>query len=200
MNRFESMLENNPLRSYVREKMEVQPLRAATDVGCIERALHVACGDGGSTQLILKHFLAHRMSGVDRDPALIAEARKRRGSETVDYTVQDVCSLDFGDGVFDAVFDLADLHNYRDWRKALEEIGRVLRPGGLLILEELSLESFQHAAGKLFKIMTDHPYDSMLTAGGLRDHVAQTGFQILHFQERNPLGLLKYYTMVARKM
>ncbi len=196
---FESVLENNPVRARVREVMEVRPLRAATDVAGIDRALHIACGNGNATGLILKYFSAARMSGVDRNEELVAAASRNHGTESVDFSVQDVCSLGFEDDSFDAVFDLADLHNLRDWRGGVRELRRVLKPGGLLILEELSQETFAQGAGRLFKVLTEHPYESMLTVGDFRDHVRETGFDILHFEERHPFGLLKYFTMVAQK-
>lgn len=196
---FESILENNPLRSRVREAFEVKPMRAATDVGRIPRALHVTCGNGNATKLILKHFPAERCTGIDRDVEAIAAARTRHGSASLDFAVQEVRGMSFDDDTFDAAFDLADLHNYEDWKIGVRELRRVLKPGGLLILEELSRETFTHAAGKLFKALTDHPYESMLTVEGFREHVLRIGFEILHFEERCPFGMLKYFVMVARK-
>lgn len=198
-NAFELMLENNPLRSFVREAMEVKPLRAATDVGRIPRALHIACGNGGPTRLILKHFDAVEVAAIDRDDALIADACRKLGTDSLRFSVQDVRSLSFEDESFDAAFDLADLHNMENWKDGVLELRRVLKPGGLLILEELSRETFTHAAGKLFKALTEHPYDAMLTRDGFRDYVLQAGFDILHFEEKVPFGLLKYFVMVARK-
>jgi ubiquinone/menaquinone biosynthesis C-methylase UbiE len=196
---FEYAIENNRLRSRVRENMEVKPLRAATEVGTLDDALHVACGNGRATELILKYFPAKRMSAIDREADLISVARQTHSGEGLDFSVQDVRSLGFADGRFDAVFDLADLHNHADWEKGLAEMWRVLRPGGLLILEELSRESFERAAGRLFKALTEHPYDRMLTAEAFKDRVLGSGFEILRFEERNPFGLLKYFLMIARK-
>lgn len=196
---FESMLENNRLRSFVREQMEIKPLRKATDVGAVPHALHIACGNGSPTSLILKHFDLRKVSAIDRDAELIAEARGNAALDRVDFSVGDVRSLPFADNLFDAVFDLADLHNFRDWERGLAEMTRVLRPGGLLILEELSKESFAHSAGRLFKRLTDHPYDAMLTAAGLQAAVLRNGFEVLHFERKNPFGLLRYLVMTARK-
>jgi SAM-dependent methyltransferase len=196
---FESWLENNRLRPFVREQFEVRPLRGATDVGVIPRALHIECKNGRPTALIMKHFTIEKLTAIDRDADLVAAARARPASGPVDFCVGDVCSLGFADGTFDAVFDLAELHNYADWERGLAEMKRVLKPGGLLILEELSLESFRHAAGRLFKLLTDHPYDVMFTTSRFRDSVLGNGFDISHFEERNQFGLLKYFTMIARR-
>jgi len=196
---FETMLESSPLRPYVREQFEVKPLRAATDVALIPRALHIECKDGNPTALIMKHFAIEKVSAIDRDAGLIAAARANPAFGMVDFSVGDICALGFEDGTFDAVFDLAELHNYADWECGVSEIGRVLKPGGLLLLEELSLESFGHAAGRFFKAMTEHPYDRMFTADDFRKSVAANGLEIQHFEQRNQFGLLKYFTMVARK-
>ncbi len=197
---FEERLENNRLRAYVRDLMEVRPLRKATDVGRIPRALHIACGNGSPTSLILKRFSLDRVWAIDRDADLIADARRDPAFDNVEFSVGDVRSLGYEDGWFDAVFDLADLHNFRDWERGLLEMRRVLRPGGLLILEELSRETFAHSAGRLFKRLTEHPYDAMLTTAEFRDSVARNGFEILHFERKNPLGLLRYFVMIARKI
>jgi ubiquinone/menaquinone biosynthesis C-methylase UbiE len=196
---FEYVLENNRLRSFVRDLMEVKPLRAATDVGRIRHALHIACGGGDPTRLILKYFSAEKVSGIDRDAEVIEAARGRRWSVPVDFSVQDVRSMSFADGSFDAAFNLADLHNWPDWRRGVRELWRVLEPGGLLISEELSRETFAHAAGRMFKALTDHPYDDMLTVDEFCDHVRRTGFEILDFEKKCPFGLLEYFIVVARK-
>ena len=196
---FEYLLENNDLRALVREHMEVKPLRKATDVGSITHALQIACGNGSSSAQIMKYFSPRKLSAIDREEELIALARRAHPAPAFDFHARDVFSLGFDDELFDAVFNLADLHNYRDWGIGLMELKRVLKPGGLLIMEDLSQETFEHSAGKIFKMLTDHPYDSMLTAEGFRDFALGNGFEILHFEEKNSLGLLKYFVMVARK-
>lgn len=197
---FEYMLENNRARAFVRELMEVRPLRKATDVGVIPNALHIACGNGSPTSLIMKHFSLMKASAIDRDGEMIEAARANPAfAGVVDFSVGDVRALAFPDASFDAVFDLADLHNFTDWERGLLEMKRVLRPGGLLILEELSRESFSHAAGRLFKALTEHPYEDMLTVDAFRGSLLRNGLEVLHFSEKNPLGLLRYLVAVARK-
>jgi ubiquinone/menaquinone biosynthesis C-methylase UbiE len=196
---FEYILENNRLRALVREHMEVKPLRRATGVGSIAHALQIACGNGSSTSQIMRYFAPERLSAIDREGDLIAVARKTHDPAKFDFYARDVFSLGFDDNVFDAVFNLADLHNYEDWETGLMELKRVLKPGGLLIMEDLSRETFGHSAGKIFKMLTDHPYDSMLSMEDFRDFALRNGFEVLHFERRNPLGLLKYFIMIARK-
>ncbi len=196
---FESLLENNRLRAFVRDQLEVKPLRQATDVGRIPLALHIACGNGNPTLLIRKRFALGKVLAIDRDGEVIAAARRNPALAADDFAVGDVRSLGFEDGLFDAVFNLADLHNFADWERGLLQMKRVLRPGGLLIMEELSLESFTRGAGRLFRVLTEHPYDAMLTKNAFRESVLKNGFEILHDEDRNPFGLLRYFIMIARK-
>lgn len=46
----------------------------------------------------------------------------------------DLCRLPFGDGCFDAALNIVTLEHVRDPHQVLREIGRVLRPGGELLL------------------------------------------------------------------
>jgi len=195
---FEFALENNPLRAIVREQQEVKYLRSITDVGPLDHALHIACGNGEATRQLLKYFPSTRMSAIDRDEELITAAREKREGAMIDFSVQDASSLTFPDDSFDAVFDLADLHNSKEWRSGIAELYRVLKPGGLLIMEELAQESFAFASGRIFKALTYHDYDAMLSVNELREHALRVGFEPVVFNERKPLGLFKYYAMIAR--
>jgi ubiquinone/menaquinone biosynthesis C-methylase UbiE len=196
---FEYRLEHNRLRSFVRETMEVKRLRKATDIGAVERALHIACGNGDATCLIRKYFPVGRIEAVDRDADLIARARQAHGDDSIGFSVQDACDLAFPDSAFDEVFDLADLHNTSEWRRGVLELHRVLKPGGLLVLEEISRETFGYAAGRVFKALTEHPYDAMLTIEEFLDCVRANDFEILRFERKNPFGLFKYFLLIARK-
>jgi ubiquinone/menaquinone biosynthesis C-methylase UbiE len=196
---FEYLLENNPLRALVRDHLEVRPLKVIANIGNIDNALHIACGCGDATKLVRKHFKTKRISAIDQKEELITLARKKYVSSPVDFYVQDARALGFEDNTFDVVFDLADLHNYENWGKCILEINRVLKPNGLFILEELSQESFSYSTGKLFKKLTDHPYQTMYTMGEFCDEIVKNGFEVLHFEEKRPFRFLKYFMMIAQK-
>jgi ubiquinone/menaquinone biosynthesis C-methylase UbiE len=196
---FEYYLENNRARAFVRELMEVRPLRRATDISGIGSALQIACGVGSSSSQLMRHFAPARLTAIEREVELVEAARATHDPKRFEFLQGDVFSMEFGDESFDAVFNLADLHNYADWRGGLDELRRVLKPGGALIMEDMSRESFAFAAGRAFKRLTAHPYDEMLTMEEFRDHALARGFEILSFEEVKALGLLKYFIMIARK-
>ncbi len=196
---FEYYLENNRARAFVREVMEVRPLRKATKVAGIGHALQIACGVGSSSSQLMRHFAPARLTAIERELELVEVARATHDPERFAFHAGDVFSMRFEDGSFDAAFNLADLHNYVDWRGGLDELWRVLRPGGMLIMEDMSRESFAYAAGRAFKRLTAHPYEEMLTMEEFRAHAVARGFDVLRFQEVKALGLLKYFIMIARK-
>ena len=82
--------------------------------------------------------------GVDLAPEAIAFCRQR-GLQNVKQA--DICALPFADGSFDAVICSSVL--YHEWVKdvagAFRELRRVLRPGGLLLVNLPAFE-FLHSA------------------------------------------------------
>src|SRR6266536_161440 len=95
--------------------------------------LEVAIGTG----LNLPHYAGDvRLTGVEWSPAMldIARRRARESGRQVDLRVGDAQALEFPDASFDTVVCTFSLCGIPDDRKAVAEMRRVLRPGGLLLL------------------------------------------------------------------
>jgi ubiquinone/menaquinone biosynthesis C-methylase UbiE len=58
-------------------------------------------------------------------------------AESVKYFLGDGCSMPFGDEQFDCVFSNASLHEWENPREILNEISRVLKPGGRFYISDL---------------------------------------------------------------
>lgn len=97
--------------------------------------LEVGVGSG----LYLTHYRPGiRLVAIDLSPAMVALTRTRAtevGRE-VDVRVGDAEALDFPEASFDSVVCTFSLCAIPDDRKALEEMVRVLRPGGVLLLAD----------------------------------------------------------------
>jgi SAM-dependent methyltransferase len=91
-----------------------------------ERLLEVGCSRGFLTRLVQQ--VAPDTRGVDLNAEAIA-----RGV-THGLSVMDAQHLAFDDETFDKVFSFHCIEHIPDLGAALREIGRVLRPGGLLLL------------------------------------------------------------------
>ena len=76
--------------------------------------------------------------GIDVSPRMLAEAQVRTGkrARSVQLFVGDAQRLSFGDASFDTVVSTLTLCSIPDHRLAVQEMARVLRPGGRLILLE----------------------------------------------------------------
>lgn len=95
--------------------------------------LEVAIGTG----LNLEHYSADvRITGIDWSGEMVARAqsRARELGLTVDFRDGDAHRLEFGDESFDTVVCTYSLCGIPDDRRAVSEMFRVLRPGGVLVL------------------------------------------------------------------
>ena len=111
-------------------------LAATPDSGDL---LDVPCGFGRHAVPLAR--AGFRVTGVDRSAALLEEARRRAGGERWPKLVAaDYRDLPFPDACFDAAVNLVSSLGYlgdeADTR-VLAEIGRVLRPGGRLVIETM---------------------------------------------------------------
>jgi ubiquinone/menaquinone biosynthesis C-methylase UbiE len=126
---------------------EVQAQAAARLAACPPGGalLDVPCGYGRHAIPLAR--AGYRVTGVDRSPTLLAEARRRAGDEPPELVEADYRELPFPDGSFDAALNLfTSLGFYGDEEdvKALAEIGRVLRPTGRLVIEIMHRDRLVH--------------------------------------------------------
>jgi SAM-dependent methyltransferase len=94
--------------------------------------LDFGCADGGYDAEMLAHGL-EAVTGVDVEEPRIADA-KRRNLPNAQYTKFDGLTLPFEDETFDGTFMNEVFEHVIDERRALAEIHRVLKPGGVLVL------------------------------------------------------------------
>lgn len=99
------------------------------------RTLEVAIGTG----LNLEHYPEDvELVGVDLSAGMLAGARRRVGELGIDVELRtgDAQDLDFDDDSFDSVVCTFSLCAVPDDAKAVDEMVRVLRPGGRLLLAD----------------------------------------------------------------
>jgi ubiquinone/menaquinone biosynthesis C-methylase UbiE len=99
------------------------------------RLLDGGCGPGSMTSDFAAIVSPAEVVGIDVEPSQIELAMKQaaeRGVFNARFQVADLYALPFPEQSFDAVFLLGILEHLRDPVKALHEIRRVLRRGGVL--------------------------------------------------------------------
>ena len=99
-----------------------------------ERILDIAAGTGTSS-VALAHTGA-RVVAVDFSAGMIEEGRRKHPD--IEFIQADARKLPFGDNEFDAVTISFGLRNVNEPKIALDEMYRVLKPGGRLVICEFS--------------------------------------------------------------
>lgn len=140
-----------------------------------------------------------RLTGIDLSPAMLQIACDRASTLGIEVDLRpgDAQTLPFPDACFDAVVCTLSLCTIPDDRRAVQEVWRVLRPGGRFLLLEhvrsplLPVRLAQRAlAGYFLRREGDHLLREPL------EHLKAEGFEIIA-QERSTLGLVE--RIAARK-
>jgi SAM-dependent methyltransferase len=97
------------------------------------RVLDVGCGPGTITAGLADRVPGGRVTGVDAAAEVIEQARELAGERAnLDFATADVYALDYPDGTFDVVQAHQVLQHLGDPVRALREMRRVTRPGGIV--------------------------------------------------------------------
>lgn len=99
-----------------------------------DRVLDVACGPGNFTRGFARATGEGLVVGIDASKTMLAVAVRKTESANLAYVRGDACALPFRDGSFDAVCCFAALYLIQQPMRALDEIARVLAPGGRVAL------------------------------------------------------------------
>jgi SAM-dependent methyltransferase len=98
------------------------------------RVLDVGCGPGNYTRRLAHVASDGLVVGLDASAAMLAAAVRRSADPRVSYVRADCVSLPFRSDAFDAVCSVAALYLIPDPMSALDEMIRVLAPGGGLAI------------------------------------------------------------------
>lgn len=96
------------------------------------RWLDIGCGTGLFTELILDRQAPKSVVAIDPATSQIEHARRKPIARRADFRVGDAQALEFADGTFDVVAAALVINFIPDRTRALSEMRRVTRPGGLV--------------------------------------------------------------------
>ena len=136
--------------------------------------LELATGTG----LIAKNIAdaAAHIEATDASEEMIAEAARGCDSARVHFSVQDMFRLPYADRSFDVVIVSNALHIVPQPERALREIGRVLKDGGVLVAP-----TFTHAENSFFGNLKS----SLMRLAGFPLHSRWTSGEYLAFLREN---------------
>ncbi|MBQ2292312.1 MAG: bifunctional demethylmenaquinone methyltransferase/2-methoxy-6-polyprenyl-1,4-benzoquinol methylase UbiE [Bacteroidaceae bacterium] len=107
-----------------------------------QQILDIATGTGDFALLLAKRIMPQHIVGADISEGMMAVGREKVKEEglqnVISFQYEDCMQLSFPDGSFDAVTSSYGVRNFQNLDKGLQEMQRVLRPGGHLLIVELT--------------------------------------------------------------
>jgi len=101
--------------------------------------LDLGCGTGRLLERLATEIPDLRGTGLDFSPQMLRVARQRnRHHPRLIYVEGKAESLPFADGQFDAVFNTISFLHYSEPKQVLNEVARVLTPGGRFYLVDIT--------------------------------------------------------------
>jgi ubiquinone/menaquinone biosynthesis C-methylase UbiE len=133
-------------RNFMQERLELPLLITLLGLPRGGRILEVGCGRGVAVPVIAKALAPRVLIGLDVDPDLLTEAARRARERGVAAAFRqgDVRALPFPTASFDMVVDFGTCYHIRAPERALREIARVLKPGGLFVYETPTSQLLSH--------------------------------------------------------
>ena len=101
------------------------------------RVLEVSCGHGGGASYLTRTFAPAEYVALDLNPEGIRHCEQRHRAPGLRFVRGDALNLPFPEGSFDVVLNVEASHCYPDFPKFLDEVARVLRPGGVFCHADL---------------------------------------------------------------
>lgn len=107
-----------------------------------QRMLDVATGTGDFALLAARRLRPQSLLGVDLSEGMMAVARRKVAEaglqEVISFQKEDCLHLSLPSDSFDAITVAYGIRNFQDLEQGLSEMLRVLRPGGRLVIIELT--------------------------------------------------------------
>ena len=94
--------------------------------------VEVGCGNGAFTEELIARCAPRAVSAVDPSPGQLDFARRRPAAELAQFSLGDAQALPFPDRSFDAAAMALVITFIPDPAKAVAEMARVVRPGGVV--------------------------------------------------------------------
>ncbi len=131
-----------------RVSLELITEAAARWVPGATHLLDMGCGAGNYTLMMLSKMPDLHCTMVDLSEPMLLRARERVEALTkrVEIRQGDIREVDLPAGQFDIVLAGAVLHHLRDdadWEQTFEKVGRILRPGGCLMISDLVTQDIE---------------------------------------------------------
>jgi ubiquinone/menaquinone biosynthesis C-methylase UbiE len=172
-------------------------------LGCLDaqpdqHILEVGFGPGFAIQQLCQSVPRVQVSGVDFSSTMVAAARRRNAQAVRSGQVQlkqaDIINLPFADRTFDQAFSIHSIYFWPQPLIALQEIRRVLKPNGQLVLTILPKERWPANADGSKGTAECIPY----SADDLRQFLSDCGYTDTAMCADENVAFASNYSVIAR--
>jgi ubiquinone/menaquinone biosynthesis C-methylase UbiE len=168
--------------------------------------LDIGCGTGTLAVAAARASSGVNVTGLDADASILTRARKRASDAGLEIRFDEGRSnaLPYADASFDVVLSTLFFHHLSDEakRETAEEIVRVLRPGGRLVVGDLGRpqDPLMRVAVRLtVQVLDGVSTTSLNVRGGLPQVLAGAGLRTVAVRDRvrTPTGTYEIVTAAA---
>jgi ubiquinone/menaquinone biosynthesis C-methylase UbiE len=144
--------------------------------------LDAGCGVGGTSIYLAKKYPKVTFTGISITPSEVKFATElaaqNKVTENTQFLEENFCDTKFPDGSFDGIIALESINYARDTRDFFQEMYRVLKPGGRLVV----LDGFR--TQKHFSPLMQKAYHHWLSGRAIDDLVSINDCVILMFEQK----------------
>lgn len=98
--------------------------------------LEVGCGRGGGISYIQRYLTPKSVTGLDLNRKAIEFCKRNYANQSINFVQGNAEELPFEDNSFDVVINVESSHRYNQMEKFLNEVYRVLKPGGHVLFAD----------------------------------------------------------------
>lgn len=144
--------------------------------------LDVGTGTGQLLVSLANIYPWARIVGLDLSPAMLEKAREKEfGTTDVSFVEAGVYEMPFENERFDVVTNTISSHFYTEFGRALAEIRRVLKPGGLLVMASLGNGPLRFVPG--LREINPGPTDAVYRAPQVQKKALESaGFEVIDLE------------------
>lgn len=187
-----SKLEKTLVNRTAKRNIKIaERLFSRIDLSNVKKALEVGCGIGVVSSYLVEKY-KWNVTGIDLDREQIERAKyNNMENEYLRFLEADVTELPYGNSEFDMVLSFDILHHIPNYDKAIEEIGRVLRPKGFYILSDLALPRF---TARIFKNLGVFAMDDII------NHLKRYNFETVYEEKpKIKIPTMTHFSIVSQK-
>lgn len=153
------------------------------------RLIDIGCGPGGFLCAVQKRFPAIALSALDLSEEMVRETGERLGSSAI-VTVGDAEKMPLQSEQYDVVTCNMSIHHYPHPQDAVNEMYRILAPGGTLLLNDMDCAApIRALANWVFPRLPGGDV-KMYTRQEITDMLQKAGFERWEYRKISPFSFL----------